>query len=67
MIDADSRSDAGSGAIEPGREDWLRRVRNKKQRERYGPRHLSAVRGFGLSVNAQANFLWNAENWWLAE
>ncbi len=29
--------------------------------------YVSTVRGFGLSVNAQANFLWNAENWWLAE
>jgi peptide/nickel transport system substrate-binding protein len=26
---------------------------------------VSAVRGFQLSVNAQANFLWNAEDWWL--
>jgi peptide/nickel transport system substrate-binding protein len=24
------------------------------------------VRGFDLALNAQLNFLWNAENWWLA-
>ena len=26
---------------------------------------VPAVRGFALHVNAQANFLWDAENWWL--
>lgn len=29
--------------------------------------YAATVRGFGLRVNAQANFLWNAENWWRAE
>ena len=50
MIDADSRSDAGSGAIERGRENWLRLVRNKRQRERYGPTHLRRRRDFARRI-----------------
>ena len=36
--------------IESGRENWLRLVRNKKQRERYGPAHRRRRRDFARRI-----------------
>jgi hypothetical protein len=50
-MSGDQAETAQSLPIEPGRSNWLHLVRNKKQRERYGPAHLRRrrefVRGFG--------------------
>ena len=35
---------------EPSRENWLRLVRNRKQRERYGPAHLRRRRDFARRI-----------------
>ena len=43
--------------IEPGRENWLRLVRNKKQRERYGPAHLRRRRDFARRIERGEVFL----------
>jgi hypothetical protein len=39
MMAADSRDDADSLALGESRSNWLRLVRNRRQRERYGPAH----------------------------
>ncbi len=39
MIAADSRDNADSLAIGEDRSNWLRLVRNRRQRERYGRAH----------------------------
>jgi hypothetical protein len=51
-MSADYPDAADSFAIEPGRERWLRLVRNKKQRERYGPAHLRRRREFAQRLEA---------------
>ncbi len=50
MIDADSGDEADSLATGEDRGDWLRRVRNKKQRERYGPAHRRRRRDFARHI-----------------
>ncbi len=46
MIAADNPPGGDSLAIGEDRSDWLRRVRNRKQRERYGPVHLRRRRRY---------------------
>lgn len=57
MIDADSRDDAESLAIGEGRGDWLRLVRNRKQRERYGPEHPRRRRDFARHIEGGEVFV----------
>ena len=47
QMSADEPDKSKSLPIEPGRENWLRLVRNRKQRQRYGPAHLRRRRDFG--------------------
>ncbi len=50
VIDADSRDAADSLAIGEDRSNWLRLVRNRKQRERYGPAHKRRRRDFARRI-----------------
>jgi len=49
-MSADHADRSRSLPIEPGRANWLRLVRNKKQRERYGPAHLRRRRDFARRI-----------------
>ena len=50
-MSADHADRSRSLPMEPGRENWLRLVRNRKQRERYGP-SISAV---AITSSADSN------------
>ena len=50
-MSADHADKSISLAMEPGRENWLRLVRNRKQRERYGPKHLRRRRDFARRID----------------
>ena len=49
-MSADRADRSKSQPLEPGRENWLRLVRNKKQRERYGPAHRGRRRDFARRI-----------------
>ena len=49
-MSADHADRSKSLPMEPGRENWLRLVRNRKHRERYGPKHLRRRRDFARRI-----------------
>ena len=55
-MSADQADRAISLPTEPGRENWLRLVRNK-QRERFGPAHLRRRRDFARRIERSEVFL----------
>ena len=56
-MSADQADSSQSLPIEVGRANWLRLVRNKKQRERYGPAHLRRRRDFARRIERREMIL----------